>query len=77
MGGKSACNEPTLLQTTEKAYDILEQVELAQYLSWLWGFDVNITLEFLQNLSDEGTKVRGRPILVTKLILEEVTSLPT
>jgi hypothetical protein len=76
MGGQSVHREPTLLQVTEQAREILHQLGWAEYLNWLQGYDTNITLEFFQNLQGGVSMVQDIQIPVTREIIVEVTGLP-
>jgi hypothetical protein len=53
MGGQSVHREPTLLQVTKQAIEILHRLRWMEYFNWLQGYDMNITLEFFQNLQGE------------------------
>ena len=68
--------DPTLLNITEKARDILHQLGWMEYFNRLQGYDTNVTLEFFQNLQGENSMVRGIQIAVTSKILAEVIGLP-
>jgi hypothetical protein len=50
MGGRGVRREPTLLKITEKARDILHQLGWMKYFNRLEGYDMNVTLEFFQNI---------------------------
>jgi hypothetical protein len=76
MGGRSVRREPTLLQVTEQAREILHHLGWMEYFNCLQGYDTNVTLEFFQNLQGEISMVRGIRISVTPEILAEVTGLP-
>jgi hypothetical protein len=76
MGGRGVRREPTLLQVTEQARDILHRLGWTEYFNRLQGYDTNVTLEFFQNLQGEVSMVRGIQISVTPKILAEVTGLP-
>jgi hypothetical protein len=76
MGGRSVHREPTLLQVTEQAREILHRLGWTEYFNWLQGYDTNITLEFFQNLQGEISMVRDIRIPVTPEIIAEVTGLP-
>jgi hypothetical protein len=68
--------EPTLLQVTEQAREILHHLGWMEYFNRLQGYDTNITLEFFQNLQGEISMVRDIRIPVTPEIVAEVTGLP-
>jgi hypothetical protein len=76
MGGRSVRREPTLLQVTEQAREILHCLGWTKYFNRLQGYDTNITLEFFQNLQGEISMVRDIRIPVTLEIIAEVTGLP-
>jgi hypothetical protein len=76
MGGKGVHREPTLLKIIEQAKDILHQLGWMEYFNRLQGYDMNVTLEFFQNLQGENSMVWGIQISVTPKILAEVTGLP-
>jgi hypothetical protein len=76
MGGRGVQTDPTLLNITEKARDILHQLGWMEYFNRLQGYDMNVTLELFQNLQGEKSMVQGMQISVTLEILEKVTGLP-
>jgi hypothetical protein len=76
MGGQSVCREPTLLQVTDQAREILHCLGWTKYFNRLQGYDTNITLTFFQNLQGGVSMVRDIQILVTEEIIAEVTGLP-
>jgi hypothetical protein len=76
MGGRSVRREPTLLQVTEQAREILHHLGWTEYFNRLQGYDTNITLTFFQNLQGGVSMVRDIQILVTEEIIAEVTGLP-
>lgn len=75
MGGRSIRNEPTVLMVSDHAHAILERTWL-QYLNKLQGFHGEMKLEFLQNLQNGSTTVRGGNITVSEAVIAEVTRLP-
>jgi len=75
MGGRAIQNEPTVLIVSDQALVILERAGWMQYLNKLQGFHEEMTLEFLQNLQNGSTTVRGRDIKVSEAIIAEVTRL--
>lgn len=77
MGCTYVRSDPTLLQITMQAQDILEHVGWAQYLSRLQGFNDDIALKLLQNLQNERTIVKGKTIAIIESILAVVVGLPT
>lgn len=60
----------------DQACVILEHIGWFQYLNKLQGFHEEMTLEFLQNLQNGSTTLRGRDIVVSKAVIAEVTGLP-
>jgi hypothetical protein len=58
MGGQSVRREPTLLQVTEQAREILQHLGWTEYFNRLQGYDMNITLAFFQNLQGGVSMVR-------------------
>jgi hypothetical protein len=58
MGGRSVRREPTLLQVTEQAREILHRLGWTEYFNRLQGYDTNIMLEFFQNLQGGVSMVR-------------------
>ena len=76
MDGQSVHREPTLLQVTEQAREVLHCLGWTKYFNRLQGYDMNITLEFFQNFHGEISMVRDIRIPITLKIIAEVTSLP-
>jgi hypothetical protein len=76
MGGRSVRWEPTLLQVTEHAREILHHLGWTEYFNRLQGYDTDITIEFFQKLQGETSMVRDIRIPVTQEIVAEVTGLP-
>ncbi len=73
MGGTS---EPTVLQITMQARDILEHAGWAQYLTRMHEFNDDIALELLQTSQNESIIVKGRTTTLIEAILVEGISLP-
>jgi len=76
MGGKSIRSEPTVLRVSDQASAILERVSWLKYLTKLQGFHEEMTLEFLHNLYNGRTMVKGRNIMVSEAIIAKVFRLP-
>jgi hypothetical protein len=76
MGGRSILREPTLLQVTDQAREILHHLGWTQYFNRLQGFDINVALAFFQNLQGGVSVIRGIQIPVIDAIIAEVTGLP-
>ena len=75
MGGRSVCREPTLLQVTEQAREILHCLGWTEYFSCFQGYDTNVMLEFFQNLQGEISTVQGIQISVAQEIVAKVIGL--
>ena len=76
MGGNSLCNEPTKFQVTEWVRTILQQSSWISYLNRLQGFNTEIEIEFLQNLREGHTIVKGRVIPVSEEVIAELSEIP-
>jgi hypothetical protein len=74
--GRSIRREPTLLQVTDQAREILHHLGWTKYFNRLQGYDINITLAFFQNLQRGVSVIRDIQIPVTEEIIVEVTGLP-
>ena len=66
MGGRGVRREITLLNIKEQVRDILHQLGWMEYFNRLQGYDMNVTLEFFQDLQGENSMVQGIQISVTK-----------
>ena len=76
MGGQSIHREPTLLQVNDQEREIIHHLGWMQYFNRLHGFDINVALEFFQNLQGGVSVIRGIQIPFTDAIIAEVTNLP-
>ena len=76
MGGWRIHHEPTLLQVTDQASEILHRLWWMQYFNRLQGFDINVTLAFFQNLQKGISIIQGIQVPVTDAIIAKVTGLP-
>lgn len=76
MRGNAICSEPIILRLLEHAREIFECVNWLQYMTNLQGFHEEITLEFLQNIHNGCTTLKGRNIIVSKAVIVEVSKLP-
>lgn len=76
MGGKNIRSESTVLMVPNQARAILEGINWLQYLNNLQGFNEEMTLEFLQNLQNGSTTIRGRNITIFEAVIAKVTRLP-
>lgn len=65
-----------MLRVPDQACVILQRVSWLHYLTKLQGFHEEMTLEFLQNLDNGCTTVKGRNITVSKVVIAEVSGLP-
>lgn len=77
MGGRAIRSEPPVLMVSDQAREILERTGWLQCLNSLQGFHEELTLEFLQNLQNSSTVVKGISMVLSKEILAKVTRLPT
>jgi hypothetical protein len=75
MGGRSIRHEPSLLQVTNQAKEILLHLGWTNYFNRLQGFDVNVAVAFSQNLQGGVSVIQGIQILVIDAIIVEVTGL--
>ena len=73
MGGNSLRNEPIKFPISDTASAILQQADWLTYVHRLQGFDTEIAIEFLQNLQEGKTRIKGRIIPVTEEIITEVS----
>jgi len=76
MGGGDITNEPPIFMVSYQACAILERAEWLQYLNRLQDFHEGLRLEFLHNLHNGSTTIKGRSIIVSEVVITEVTELP-
>jgi len=76
MGGREIRSEPQKLTISAAAREILERAGWLNYLSHLQESNETVAMEFLQNLQDDHSTVRGKRIAVTDDIIAEVSGLP-
>ena len=69
MGGRSIRREPQVLIVSDAAREILARAGWLTYLNWLQGSNETVAIEFLQNLQEDHSTVRGRHIAVTDDII--------
>ena len=77
MGEKAIRSEPQELTVSAAAREILEKAGWLNYFSCLQESNETVALEFLQNLQEDYSTVRGRRIAVTDDVIAEVSGLPT
>lgn len=77
MGGRSTRREPHVLKISATAQEILKREGWLIYLNHLQESNETVAIEFLQNLWEYHSTVRGRHIAVTNDIIVEVSGLPT
>lgn len=75
MGGISIRREPLVLTVSDAAWEILARAGWLTYLNHLQESNETISIEFLQNLQENHSIVRGRHIAVTDEIIAEVSGL--
>jgi len=75
MGGREIQSEPPVLMVSDQAHEILEHAGWLQYLNRLQGFLEELALDFLQNLQNSSTMVKGISMVVSEEVLPEVTQL--
>jgi len=76
MGGKAIRSEPHKLIVSATTWEILEKAGWLNYFRRLQESNETVALEFLQNLQENHSIVRGRWIVVTDEIIAEVSGLP-
>ena len=76
MGGQKIRSEPQVLAVSIAAREILERVGWITYLTRLQQPHETVAIEFLQNLQEGYSMVRGRQIAVTDSIIAKVSGLP-
>ena len=76
MGGRAIRSEPQELTVSAAAREILERAGWLTYISCLQESNETVAMEFLQNLQEDHSTVRGKRIAVTDDILAEVSGLP-
>lgn len=79
MGGKSIRHEPEstrVVQSNREVWQIFQNMGWDVYFDRLRGFDEELTVEFTQNLGEEGSRVCGVVIPIIEEIVAEVTRLP-
>lgn len=75
MGEREIWSEPRVLMVSDQTCKILEHAGWLQYLNILQGFHEELTLEFLQNLQNYSTVVKGISMTVSEEVMVEVTQL--
>lgn len=65
MGGREISNEPQVVIISDAAQAILERIGWINYLTRLQQSHETVAIEFLQNLQEDYSMVRGRQITVT------------
>lgn len=76
MGGRSIQRETQVLIVSDAAREILARAGSLIYLNHLQESNETIAIEFLQNLQEDHSIVRGRHIAVIDDIIAEVLGLP-
>ena len=76
MGGRAIRSEPKQLTISAAAREILEREGWLNYFNRLQESNETVAMEFLQNLQDYHSTVRGKRIAVTDAIIAEVSRLP-
>ena len=76
MGGISIRREPQVLIVSDAAQEILARAGWLAYLNRLQESNETVAIEFLHNLQEDHSTVRGRHIAVTDDIIAEVSGLP-
>ena len=76
MGGNSLWNKPVNFPISDTNSAILQQASWLTYVHRLQGFDTEIAIEFLQNLQEGQTRIKGWIIPVTEYIIAEVSEIP-
>lgn len=76
MGGRAIQSEPQELTVSATAREILERAGWLTYLSRLQESNETVAMEFLQNLQEDHSTVRGKRIAVTDDMIVEVLGLP-
>jgi len=76
MGGRSIRSESQVLMVSDVAREILVRAGWIVYLNCLQQSNETVAIEFLQNLQEHHSMVRGRQIVVTDDIISEVLGLP-
>ena len=76
MGGRAIRSEPQQLTISAAAREILERAGWLNYFNRLQESNETVAMEFLQNLQDDHSTVRGKRIAVTDDIIAEVSGLP-
>ena len=77
MGGRSIQREPQVLTVSDVAREILARAGWLVYLNRLLEPNETVAIEFLQNLQEYHSIVRGKHIVVTDDVIAEVSRLPT
>ena len=76
MGGRSIRREPHVLTVFEAAREILARAGWLVYLNRFQESNKTVAIEFLQNLQEYHSTIKGRHIAVTDDIIAEVSELP-
>lgn len=76
MGGRLVRREPQTLIVSAAAQRILKRAGWLTYLNHLKESNETVAKEFLQNLQEEYSTVRGKRIAVTNDIIAKVIGLP-
>jgi len=75
MGGRSIHREPQVLTVSDAAREILTRAGWIVYLNHLQQSNETVAIDFLQNVQEHHSMVRGRQIAVTYDIIVEVLGL--
>jgi len=76
MGGRTVRREPLILDIFDEAREILAQAGWIAYFTRFQPPNKEVTIEFLQNLQNGQSMVRGRKITVLDAVIAEVSGLP-
>ena len=77
MGARSIRREPQVLTVSDAPWEILTRAGWIVYLNRLQESNETVAIEFLQNLQEYHSTVRGRHIAVTDDVIAKVSVLPT
>ena len=69
MGGRSIWREPLVLEVSDAAREILARAGWLTYFNHLQEYNGTVVIEFLQNLQEDYSIIRGKCIAITDDII--------
>lgn len=70
------CREPLVLEISDRAREILVHAGWISYFTKLEAPNSEVAIEFLQNLRNGQSMVKGGRITISEVVIDEVSRLP-